>query len=797
MKHKLSIFAILLMALAIPQSVFAYDFLFSRVAPTGQTLYYNINNGGNAEVTYPSCYCTGGSCIYYNNHAKPTGVVRIPDSVTYDGVTFAVTSIRRNAFYECTNIDTLIIPQTVTYIGQNAFYRVPCIQFGDLEGGLWGALSRVTFIQDSLVYGNPNKTFLIGHLEGLSNAVIPYGVTRIMAKSFRYCSTLTSVTIPNSVTTIGDSAFYGCDGLTSVTIPNSVTYIGGSAFQGCYGLTSVTIGNSVSTIAASAFYGCSGLTSVTIPNSVTTIGGTVFGNCSSLATINYNATNCTSIGTLYENNYYSAWPTETVTTLNIGENVLSIPDNAFRGCTRLATINYNATNCTSIGRLDGSTYYYAWPTGAVTTLNIGENVISIPDFAFYNCSGLTSVTIPNSVTSIGRYAFYGCSSLDTINYNATSCTSIGYYVWPTGTVTTLNIGENVLSIPDNVFNDCSGLTSATIPNSVTSIGDYAFYNCGGLTSVTIGNSVISIGRLAFRGCSGLTSITLPNSLDSISYGTFSRCSGLTSISIPSSVASIGNSAFYNCSGLTTISIPDGVTSIGGCAFSGCSGLTNVTIASSVTSIGDSAFAGGDHIIQMTCNAAVPPTVANVNAFDDVFRGIPLYVPAASLSSYRVAYGWREFTNFIGMSTYTITATSNNPAWGTVSGGGSYGNGATATLTAMPNAGYHFVRWQDGNTQNPRTITVTVDATYTAYFEADGGNQGIEDIDEHGISVYATSNQILIHGTAGECINVFSIDGRTVASVPSSSSQVIIPVENAGVYIVKIGNLAARKVVVIR
>jgi len=477
--------------------------------------------------------------------------------------------------------------------------------------------------------------------------------------------------------------------------------------------------------------------------------------------------------------------------------------------------------------------------------------------------------------------------------------------------------------------------------------------------VSLPNSVTTIGQLAFRGCSGLTSITLPNSLDSISYGTFSRCSGLTSISIPSSVTSIGNSAFYNCSGLTTISIPEGVGSIGGWAFCGCSGLTDVTIASSVTSIGDSAFAGGDHIIQMTCNAAVPPTVANVNAFDDVFRGIPLYVPAASLSSYRVAYGWREFTNFIGMSTYTITATGNNPAWGTVSGGGSYGDGATATLTAMPNAGYHFVRWQDGNTQNPRTITVTGDATYTAYFEADAseddcpavssfpwnatfdeeltcwktvdadgdgyswrnyedyvvsesysyfdgtnrgltpdnwlisrriqipasgsyalswtagglseeyynenysvyvsttgdnpsdfttqlfsetlntpdavnrsksldnwrgqtvriafrhhntndvfvlgvanvkigqGSQGVENVDESGVAVYATDDRIHVEGAAGESIKVFSIDGRVVASVASAGLQTTIAVENAGVYVVRVGEGAARKVVVIR
>ena len=67
--------------------------------------------------------------------------------------------------------------------------------------------------------------------------------------------------------------------------------------------------------------------------------------------------------------------------------------------------------------------------------------------------------------------------------------------------------------------------------------------------------------------------------------------------------------------------------------------------------------------------------------------------------------------------FTITVNSNNDAWGTVSGAGSYADGATATLTATPKEGYLFVKWQDGNTDNPRTITVTADATYTAYFEA--------------------------------------------------------------------------------
>ncbi len=158
--------------------------------------------------------------------------------------------------------------------------------------------------------------------------------------------------------------------------------------------------------------------------------------------------------------------------------------------------------------------------------------------------------------------------------------------------------------------------------SVTSIGDYSFSNCSSLAAVTIPNSVTSIGNRAFHNCSGLTSFTIPDS-----------------------VTSIGNRAFHNCSGLTSLTIPNSVTSIGREAFRGCRGLTDVTIGSGVTSIEQKAFAGDDHIMQITCYATVPPTVEDVNVFDEVYRGILLYVPAASISTYQIAYGWREFTNY--------------------------------------------------------------------------------------------------------------------------------------------------------
>ena len=119
----------------------------------------------------------------------------------------------------------------------------------------------------------------------LTSVTIPNSVTSIGNSAFYYCSNLTSVTIPSSVTSIGGYAFQRCSSLTSVTIGNSVTTIGYSAFSDCSSLTSVTIPNSVTSIGYGTFYGCSSLTSVTIPNSVTSIGDYAFYGCSSLTSI--------------------------------------------------------------------------------------------------------------------------------------------------------------------------------------------------------------------------------------------------------------------------------------------------------------------------------------------------------------------------------------------------------------------------------------------------------------------------------------------------------------------------------
>ena len=130
---------------------------------------------------------------------------------------------------------------------------------------------------------------------GLTSVTIPDSVTSIGDQAFQDCSGLTSITIPDSVTSIGDYAFMNCSGLTSITIGSNVKSIGWGAFGGCIGLTSVTIPNSVKDIGWSAFVGCSGLTSVTIGNGVTSIGDSAFSDCSDLTSVTMGS-GVTSIG---------------------------------------------------------------------------------------------------------------------------------------------------------------------------------------------------------------------------------------------------------------------------------------------------------------------------------------------------------------------------------------------------------------------------------------------------------------------------------------------------------------------
>jgi len=310
------------------------------------------------------------------------------------------------------------------------------------------------------------------------------------------------------------------------------------------------------------------------------------------------------------------------------------------------------------------------------------------------------------------------ASVGTIIANGTKIGDLYYNLSPD------NLTAEVTYQKQRSSSNYSGLTSADIPSSVTynsqtysvtSIGDYAFYYCSSLTSVTIPNSVTSIGYAAFYECSSLTSVTIPNSVTSIGYAAFYECTRLTSVTIGNSVTSIGDYAFDGCSSLTSVIIGNSVTSIGYAAFYECTRLTSVTIGNRVTSIGEWAFGYCSSLTTITMKAETPPSLG-----DQVFVNVnisAIYVPCGSLNAYQSS--WSYYASLIKYESlpYTISVIVNNSDAGHVN----YPQSALticdnyATIEAVPNYGYHFTQWSDGVKDNPRTIVLTQDTTFTAEF----------------------------------------------------------------------------------
>lgn len=534
------------------------------------------------------------------------GDVAILPSISVNGKEYKVTSIRDWAFFWCTDITSVTIPNSVISIGESAFH------------GCRGL--------NSIIIPNSVKTIAEGTFwgcSGLTAVTIPNSVEVIAGSVFEKCSGLVSVTIPNSVTSIEYAAFSGCSSLTSITIPNSVTSIQAGAFYDCGGLTSITveegnqnydsrnncnaiintktnvlitgcnntvIPNNVTCIEENAFNGCTGLTSVTIPNSVTSIGRNAFEGCSSL------------------------------TSIIIPNSVTSIGNYAFSGCSGLTSIIVESGNSVYDSRNNCNALIHTATNklikGCENTV-IPNTVTTIEEGAFDRCYGLNSITIPNSVESIGVGTFAGCNSLTSIIVESGN--------------TVFDSRDNCNAIIHTASHELiAGCKNTVIPNSVTSIGVGAFSGCRDLTSITIPNSVTSIGLGAFAGCNSLTSVNFGNSLTTIGSSAFFTCDGLTSVTIPNSVITIGEQAFWDCNDLISVTIPNSVTSIGGGAFADCTKLQEVR-----------SFIENPFVI---LNDVFENYDEKTNG--STFTTATLYVPVGTKAKYEATMGWKNFKTII-------------------------------------------------------------------------------------------------------------------------------------------------------
>ena len=516
------------------------------------------------------------------SHSNISSVI-IPDTVT---------AIGNNSFSYCSKLERITLPESLTEIGENAFSN--CVKLKEITipknvrsiGGSaflhCDLLSDISFTGSLLTIGDNAFT----SCSSITNVYAP-DITSWCNISFTDCPSnpmfygenlyfgeeLQSGTleIPSGIKTIGDYAFVYCNSFNKLIISDSVTSIGKGSFYGCSSLIEVSISDSVISIGESAFAYCKGLTEITIPDSVSSIGVGVFEECSNLVslTVPFLLESIENKLTGFERFFTT---TEVSYSWNIPSSLRTL---IISSATKIGTNAFNNTYFSSHG-VSGF--------NVLTSIIIPETVTQIEAGAFSSCAGLTEIVIPDSVTSIEENTFYGCTGL-----------------------TSITIPESVTSIGNYAFYGCTGLTSITIPESVTSVGKNAFYGCnpvlfvnnsdvpisysfssivdkilGCPSELTVSKLYSSISSECFKNRTKLTTITIPDSVTRIYESTFYGCTNLTSITIPDSVTSINKDAFYNCTSLTSITIPDSVTRIEDFVFYGCTSLTSILFSGTQT-----------------------------------------------------------------------------------------------------------------------------------------------------------------------------------------------------------------------
>ncbi|MBQ1260636.1 MAG: leucine-rich repeat protein, partial [Clostridia bacterium] len=481
--------------------------------------------------------------------------ITVPEGVTYIG---------RYAFYGCSSLGEVALPETLEYIGRFAFLDTDdvTLYFGaeKLPSSLaedWDYDVTAYFLGVSSV--GENESYKYATLKSGDVSIIKYlgsdtaidltqvelggKISVIGGGAFAY-SPITSVTLPETLTTIQKEAFMG-SALMSVSIPASVEFIGQNAFAN----TPITAllfadGALLRTIEQSAFENTSELRSLTLPASLSTLGRGAFKNSGIRELVFEDG--CI-LATISE----SSFAYTKIASVTIPDSVTLIDNSAFVGISELKELNF------------------------------GGGELMIMSNAFYN-TGIEELTIPIGVTYIGEFAFTGLKNLTEFKVEQ----GHPHYKSVSGLLVSAD-GKKLITAP-------AGMTgSFTVPAEIEIIGFGAFEGSL-LENVYFSDSsnILTLGHRAFYGAKNLKSIYIPDSVVSIDYYAFAECSSLEAVEFgaDSKLMGIYEGAFYACKSLRSIEIPDAIVEISDFAFYGCTSLDRIPISEGSSLLGIYSYA---------------------------------------------------------------------------------------------------------------------------------------------------------------------------------------------------------------
>ncbi|MDR1642997.1 MAG: leucine-rich repeat protein [Clostridiales bacterium] len=597
---------------------------------------------------------------YLYNVSFEDGIKKIPDQ----------------ALSLATSVTTVILPDSVTDIGQYAFNGAS--ELANISrDGIGGAIipSEVKSIGNDAFYHTAITSL---KFEASSDKYFPQYI--IGYRAFEECQNLKSIEFSTNIKGIGDYAFAGCTLLQNLELPTTITEIGSGVFENCSRLEDFALPPKVESI-GSNFISGTRISAIIIPKTLTEVN--IIGNNGPFSGVS----NLTHV--IFEDGTkkipdYVLYDASSIVSVVFPDSVTEIGYYAFNGASSLRYMNsnneviipseikaigYYSFSNTAISKVkfeeSNDKYFpsYVIQTGAFANcqslreVEFSTNIKGIGDSAFSDCPLLNDLEFPDTITEIGNQAFSGCTRYDNftfpakvekLGYEILKGTRISSVIIPK-TATVMNFASSLLGpfsgadylekvifedgtkkIPDYALYGAQSVTSAILPESVTEIGRYAFngasslkaVNASGEAGVIILPEIKAIGDYAFSN-SSISSIKFEKSSDrffpqyTIGSYAFSDCQNLREVEFSENIKGIGDSTFAGCIALDNLAFPDTITDIGDRAFEGCIRYENFTLPLKVEKLGINIISG-----TRVPSITIPKTIATMaySGYDGALSG---------------------------------------------------------------------------------------------------------------------------------------------------------------------------------